>query len=181
MKTFSIFLGVVFALALLLAIMAGGYFLFKYLVELLGALEPQVKTISVIASVVALLFAAIIAGGLKAYRKIENSPNAIDQKRGIYVRLLSYLSDQLRLQMAGNELTADNDLSGFEQRLVLYGSPEVLRAYVNLRRESMNGGRPGQKVASLLNNLVMEMRGDLGQTEWRLKENDLFDLMVGPK
>lgn len=67
MKAISAYMGMFFfGLALLAAFLTGGYYLFKYVASLSGTLEPQLKTLAIIATIVALFCAAIIVSGLKA-------------------------------------------------------------------------------------------------------------------
>lgn len=180
LRTFSTLLGMVFGLALLVALLAGGYFLFKYVVDLFGTLEPQVKTITAIASIVALLSALIIAGGLKARSQKENNLSTTLEKANIYERLIAFRCEQLKRQASGEELVvADSELINLEQRLALHGSPKVITAYVNLRRLAKQEEKLGDEIPELLKKLVLEMRGDLGRTELSLKENDLLDLLRG--
>ena len=83
MKILSSFLGLVFGLALLAALLAGGYFLFRYVADGFATLEPTVATLTAIASVVALLCATIVANGLKARskRRVRSTHHLMSSKR----------------------------------------------------------------------------------------------------
>lgn len=179
MKAFSTFLGIVFGLALLAALLAGGYFLFRYVMDVFATLEPTVATLTAIASVVALLCATIIASGLKARSQKDQGAGMSVEKARIYEQLLALCRGQLRGQEITNELAADDGLVELEQLLALHGSPNVITAYVNLRRQARQEGKQGDEVPAPLNKLVMDMRGDLGRTALNLKENDLLALLLG--
>lgn len=179
MKAFGNLLGVVLGLALLVGFLAGGYYLFNYIVNVFGTLEPQLKTITAIASVVALLCATIIAGGLKARSQKEITSSLIVEKANIYLQLLSLWSKQLNNSLGGEKWPENVELTHLEQLLALYGGSKVITAYVNLRRLVGQELKAGDEVPTLLNTLVTEMRGDLGYTESNLNENDLLDLLLG--
>ncbi|MDD5268359.1 MAG: hypothetical protein PHO08_14730 [Methylococcales bacterium] len=175
MKTFSIFLAMIFGLALLTAFLAGGYFLFKYIANLFDTLEPQVKTLAIIASIVAFFCAAIIASGLKA-----GSRNSVSiEKAALYPRLLVLWSQQLKGSSAGEERGADSEFIGLEQLLALHGSQKVIAAYMNLRKLAGQEEKLGEESNDLLKKLLMEMRADIGRTELNLNKNDLLDLLLG--
>lgn len=92
MNRFSTFLGIIFGLALLSAFLTGGYFLFEYIASLFGTLEPQLKILAIIATIVAFFYAAIIASGLRA--RCTNEGSAV--KANIYERLAIFLADQFK-------------------------------------------------------------------------------------
>jgi hypothetical protein len=179
MKTFSTFLGMIFGLAFLAAFLASGYFLFKYIHNVFDTLNPQVKAIAAIASVVALLCAMIIAGGLKAPNPKEDLSSTTAEKVNIYQPLLSLSRQQLKNLTEDHERIADGELIKLEQRLALHGSSKVIKAYVNFRRATTQEVNTGTGTPTLLHKLVLEMRADLGQTDFNLKESDLHDLLRG--
>jgi len=179
MKAFSTFLGIVFGLALLAALLAGGYFLFRYVVDLFATLEPTVATLTAIASVVALLCAIIVAGGLKTRGQQDQRVGTRVEKTRLYEQLLSFCGEQLQGQKSTEELAADSALVHLRQLLILHGSPKVITAYLDLQRQARQEGKQGDEIPALLNNLVAAMREDLGQTSLNLKENDLLDLLRG--
>lgn len=175
MKIFGTLLGMALGLALLVAFLAGGYFLFKYVANLFGALDPQAETIVMIASTVAFLCAVIVASGLKA-----GSSNAIPPgKINLYQQVLVLWSEQLKGEHGGKEQVVTNNLFKLEQYLALHGSPKVITAYMNLRRSTMQEGKMGDEAHELLKKLLMEMRADIGQTNFNPNTNDLLNLLLG--
>ena len=179
MRIFSTFIGMIFGLALLVVFLAGGYFLFKYIASVFATLEPQVETLAAIASVVAVLCAVIIAEGLKARGQNEHHSIATSEKAKIYERLLFLCCEQLKRHGNRDEPAADAELVKLEQLLALHGSVKIITAYDKLRRLAKRAGKPGDTAPALLSKLLMEMRGDLGRTEFIRKENDLLDLLLG--
>ncbi|GJQ22221.1 hypothetical protein BIY37_12550 [Candidatus Brocadia sapporoensis] len=176
MKAFSTVLGMISGLALLAVLLAGGYFLFKYVVNIFDTLGPQYGTIAAIASIVVVLCAVIIAGGLRARCTNEG----LSVKSNVYERLVVFLSDLLRRNTTGEEGQADEgELIKLEQLLVLYGGPKVITTYLKIRRKIRDEKKEGSETMALLNKLVLAMRADLGRRELNLKEKDILDLLLG--
>ncbi|MDR4498734.1 MAG: hypothetical protein MRK02_12570 [Candidatus Scalindua sp.] len=172
MKAFGTFLGMILGLALL----AGGYFLFKYVVNIFDTLGPQYETIAAIASIVVVLCTVIIAGGLRA--RCTNEGSAV--KTNVYERLAIFLADELRKDRTGEEGLADEgELIKLEQLLVLYGGPKVITTYTQIRRTIRDKKKEGSETMALLNKLVLAMRADLKRRELNLKEKDVLDLLLG--
>jgi hypothetical protein len=178
LRIFSTFLGPLFGLAVLFALLAGGYFLFKYVVGIFATLEPQIETLAAIASVVALLCAVIIAEGLKALGQKDDRSTAAAEKVQLYERLLFLCCEQLKTLGTGDQRIADAELVEIEHRVALHGSAKVISAYVELRRLAKQVGHPGDAISVLVKKLLMEMRRDLGRTEFVRNENDLFDMLL---
>jgi hypothetical protein len=171
LKAFSTFLGMVFGLALLLALLAGGYFLFSYTVDIFGTLEPQLATVTAIASVVVLLSAMIVASGLRSRSSSKSEAASHDEKAQLYRQVLSMTHSW---QPPENEEGSGPEVERLKikQNLALWGSPEVISAYAELERRTLEDG-----VEPLLQKLVMAMRKDLGQTASTIKPDDLRYLM----
>lgn len=171
LKAINKFIGVVIGLALLAALLAGGYFLVRYVVGVFNTLEPQLATFTAIVSVVALLCATIIAGGLKSRDHREQETRT--QKAQLYKQLLS---SSCRWDTSEGEDSREAEVEHLElkQRLALWGSPGVISKYAELervmRQEESDGVQP------LLKQLVMEMRKDLGQTTLNINQDDILYL-----
>ena len=177
-KAFGNFLGVVLGLTLLVAFLAGGYFLFRYIVEVFGELDPAVATLTAIASVVALLCAAIIANGLRGRGQKHQETSIRADKAALYEQLLTLWGERLKRQERKDNPVAEDELLKLERLLALRGSPKVIMAYVELQRLARRKGLSGDGVPELLNKLVMEMRKDLGRGVLNLSDSDVLDLLL---
>ena len=175
MKSSSAFPGTALGLILLFGLMAGAYFLFKYVVGVFAALDPQVETLAWIASVVALFCAVIIAEGLKAGGQDDSILTA--EKLKLYETLLSRCCD--RLSLAGeHQPDASREFARIEQSLALHASPRVVYAYLDLRPLIEQRPRSGDTAAAL-GKLLAEMRADFGATALIRNETDLLDMLLG--
>ena len=162
MKALGAFLGLVFGLALLAGLLAVGYFLFRYVADVFATLEPTVATLTAIASVVALLCAIIVAGGLKTRGQKDQSVGTRVEKTRLYEQLLSVCGKQFQGQKSTEESAADSALINLRQLLILHGSPKVITAYLDLQRQARQEGQQADPVPALLNKLVAAMRNQFG-------------------
>jgi hypothetical protein len=172
-RIFGTVLGSVFGLALLLALVAGGYYLFQYVVSVFAGLDPQVETPAAIATVVALLCAVIIAEGARARGQGVERAREIAERTDTYGRLLCLCGQVGRSSERGDRLAADEELVRLEHILALQGSAKVISAYVKFR----NHAETGTADSTLLNNLLVEMRKDLGRTERIRDQSDFLNLL----
>jgi hypothetical protein len=179
LKIFGTALGTVFGLALLFALLAGAYFLLAYVVGVFAGLGADAGTIAAIASVVAILCAAILAEGLKARGRIDQPAVTVAEKAAVYERLLSLCCGRLGRQGSPDGPAPDAELAKMERLLALHGSTKVISAYVLLRRLAKEEGRPDNAGAPQLKTLAMEMRSDLGRGHSLRKPDELLELLLG--
>ena len=157
MKDFGTALGAVLVVTLLVAITAGGYFFFAYVVRVFGSLEPRVATLAAIASVVAILCAAIIGEGIKA--------------SGQRVLAAAFAAERVRLYERMLAICCADEAAEESERLALaialQGDAKVVAAFVEFRKGD----------AAALTKLVGVMRRDLGRGEFVSGVNvrDLLD------
>lgn len=170
--------GTVFGLALLLGLLAGAYFLFKYVTGVFATLEPQAETLAWVASIVALLCAVIIAEGLKARGQREAEAIAAAEKAGVYQQLLSACCAQWTASDSANGPLRDPELVRIEHALALQGSGKVISAYLDFRRAD-NAGNSQDQTSAPLSRLVQAMRADLGRSDVSRGDADLLELLSG--
>lgn len=143
--------GTVVGLAILLALLAGGYFAFRYTVNVFGALERQTEILAAIAAVTALLCAWIVADGVKSVGTRQAHSREAMLRAKLYEELL-YLCREKR--------ALDAELAKPECALALHGGAKVVAAYAKFR-----GAEKATEDAALLNDLLMEMRTDIGRPQ----------------
>ena len=175
MKTFSTFIGVLFGLAFLTILLTAIYYLYEYVVSLFGSFEPQLKTIMIVVTIVAIFCAVIIASGLRAC----SSNNVSSERIKLYQRLLVLWSERLRHPAEVEGIGKEDGTLGLEQQLALHGSPKVISAYMNLRRAIGKEGKITDDANEMLKKLLIEMRRDIGRSDLNFNKIDLLDLLMG--
>lgn len=176
---FGVMVGIVFMVALLAAVAAGGFFGAKGLLNLFSALEPQVATVTAIISMVALLCAAIIAGGFKWMGRWEKEVQTQAQKAALYEQLVLLWGRKLTLGLKAAESFIEEELHKLEWRVTLHGSVNVLKAYQTLQHHASTLGLRSPEVASSVAKLLLAMRRELGVSSLSLTERDLITLIQG--
>lgn len=174
MRVLGPLLSVIIGLALLAGLLAVSFWLFSYAVGVFGTLEPQLATLTAIASIISILCASIIAGGLKSgFTQGASSGMGID-KAALYKQLLSHMIERLKVDAGAVE----NETIDLEHRLALCGSPKVISAYMEFHRYlDAKKEQQGADVDALLTKLVKEMRADLNRPSLIFYENDLLGLL----
>ena len=175
-NAFGIIFGIVFGLVLLAALAAGGYFAFKFGLDLFGTLEPQIATITAIASMVALLCATIIAGGFKWAGRKEAEVQVRADKSNLYEGISLMWGERLSVGTEGIDQATEGELKKMERLLALRGSTKVVKAYGALQALERTAGLHSLEIPSQFANVLLEMRKDLGQDVQNLTESDLVNM-----
>ena len=142
---------------MLAGLLAGAYFLYRYVTGVFATLDPQIEIVLAVTSIVALLCAVIISEGLKAPGR--NDPAGEPAKT--YERLLLLCCERLREQGHDARQVTEAERSKAEQLLALHGSAKAASAYVEVRR-ALNEGKKDEASAAL-SKLLTQMRKDLGR------------------
>jgi hypothetical protein len=177
MKTLSTFFGVMLGLVLLGAFAAGGYFAIRFGLDLFGTLEPQVATMTAIASVVALLCATIITGGFKWTGRKEAEVQVRADKANLYERISLIWGEKLSHRTKAMDQATEDELQKLERLLILRGNSRVIKAYVALQALEKKTGLQNPEIPSQVAKVLLEMRKDLGQDVLSLNESDLVNVL----
>lgn len=177
MKVLSTLAGLILALGLLLAILAGGYYLFRYSMDTFNMLEPQLATIIAIISLVIIIGCWIIARGLKMAKQQGISTNIFEIKETLYRQLLNQWITRIQQQKI-NVSPDENGFCELEQLLALYSDPKVISVHMELWRLTKQKDQDEQEISMKLVKLVTEMRSDLGSSSMIFKETELAELLL---
>lgn len=177
MKLFGTIFGVVLAVGLFGALAVGGYFALKFVLDLFGTLEPQMATMTAIASVVALLCASIIAGGFKWTGRKEEEVQVKAEKANLYERIVLIWGEKLNNRTKAIEQSMEDELQKLERLLTLRGSSKVIKIYIELQGLEKNAGLQSREIPSQVATLILDMRKDLGQSVLNLHESDLMKVL----
>src|SRR5215468_9758755 len=165
--------GTAFGLALLAALAVGGYLLLEYVGGAFTSLDPPLRTLAAIGSVVVLLSAVIVGEGLKA--RGARDPQAHASKILCYEGVLAACCEQSQRPRA--DAQGQPELAETERALSLHGGSRVISAYLNLRRATHDDA--AQEIrAGLVKRVIAEMRHDLGSRDLITKESDLLELLI---
>ena len=174
MKTFTTITGVLLGVALLLVLLAGGFFLFRHLIGLFNTLDPTIATVTAIASMVALLCAVIIRGGVNG---VSRNDATLPERLKLYEQLLCAQCERLKIKQKRQDGVSDDERNRGERLLTLQGSPAVIASYAALQQLSTQAGVEQAVIVAQLAKLVLDMRKDLGQGVSNLPQQDILTLL----
>jgi hypothetical protein len=180
MKVLSQTIALLLGLALLAALGLGGYRIANYIVDLFTSLDFQVARITAIASVVALLASIIIARGVRASGKQNQTAAPVGEKTNTYRLLIDFWYERLGQSCGADDRTSirsSEELRTLERSLALYGSPSVIKAHITLRALERDCGANGPEVKLQFAKVLVAMRKDLGSQTAGLSPEDLQQLL----
>lgn len=178
----SVLLGLV-SLALLAA---GAFFALRAVLRTITSLDTGVATALVTAATTVLV--AIVTTFFGRYLERRQAAERAQQERRIpvyedFIKGLLQLFGATVAPAQRTEMTEDRVmavLGEFTEKVMVWGSDEVLRAWVDYRYSAMQGPSDDDPQAVLysLEDLLLAFRKDLGLSNKRLKRADLLKLWV---
>jgi hypothetical protein len=171
-----------FIVSLILVISLGyvAYLIIAYLIGLISVIDKQVAASIIVASgtVLAAVGAALYVQRRTKEREIFEAHRP--QKIEVYKQFMEAISDVLRKskdgQMDSPEYTKSLEefFINFTRDLIVWGSPSVIRSYENFRL----GSSSSPNVLLLVDDVLREIRGDLGNSNVGIKRGDLIKLFL---
>jgi membrane protein required for beta-lactamase induction len=180
MKFLSKTLLVLFTLAVLGTLGVTGYRILKFLVELVGSVDSQVAAVAAVASVMALLVATTVAYNIRLLGKQGKTHQLHAEKAATYHLFVDAWEALLRQGGSSEDRNPNkvpDDLLALDRLLILYGSPDVLKAHGMLRALEHELGARNPQVRLQFARVLMEVRKDLGLQTQGLLAEDLLRLL----
>lgn len=174
MKTLTLLFSTVLGIVLLGALAAGGYWGITFVASRFSELEPQAAVLTTIASMTAVLCAALVFRGLAQVSQKEIKTQMRLEKANLYERILLLWDTKLRGRPAGVDPSVEDELQQLAQLLTLRGSPKVIKTYCELYALERASGLYSPDLPARLVTVQMEMRKDLGLPTQDLKAEDFL-------
>lgn len=158
----------------------GGYYALKYIIGIFARMEFRIAALTMFATV-ALLAALIIARSIRRASGQNGANQLHAEKAATYQFFIDLWQDLIR-QGDGSEGQGPHKLSEelqiLDRRLILYGSPSVIKAHTVLRGlVGANAFRnPDLKIQ--LAKALIEIRKDLGSRTWGFASGELEKLLT---
>lgn len=181
MNAITTIFGLVFGLTVLAVLAAWGYLAFNRGLDLFGTLEPQVATITTIASMVAVFCATIVVGGFKWMGRKKQEVAVRAERANLYEKLMLIWGEKLTLSPKAPDSSVVEELRKLERLLTLRGSANVLKTYLALQRQANTAGLHNPELTSCIAKLILDMRRDLGVSVVNVNERDLTAVLQGGK
>ena len=142
---------------------------------------------TVVAAIVAGLFAfggALFAFWKERSRTIREAHRA--RKIEIYQQFIDLIFEMVRRKVAGaggdvgymQQPEFQHRMIDFKMGLLVYGAPEVIKAYVDFQKGSQHTEGTNIEVLAKVEKLLLAIRKDIGLSNFALKPGDLHRLYV---
>jgi len=178
MKLLSNTLSVLLSLALLAALGFGIFVGFQAVTNFFADLNKPLAAILATASVVVLLSAVIVAGGIRRAMKRESDQQLRAERAAVYGRFIETLQQSISQRDLDTGKTRAFS-QALKKDMILWASNSVLKQFAALQKIARELWLQDQEFLAQVEKVLLEMRQDLGQTNWGLKERDVLDLLQG--
>lgn len=185
-KILSIFHTLIGLIAFLL-IAWGFYELSKYFLDIFSQLSKDVAaSIIAAASTVLISVGSIIVSKLYERRK-EIRKEHREKKVPVYEELISFLLKVFLAEKAGRKKLSEKEITiflmDFTEKIIVWGSDEVIKSFQKFREETMRipinkDEVPHIKSMFYLEDLMLEIRKDLGHKNKDFKKGDVLSLFI---
>jgi len=175
---------VALAILLLVCITIGIYFLLRQIWLGFSLLQKDVAAAIVAASGTVLIsvLSLIISKRWERMKEIQQEHRR--KKIPIYEEFIQFWFKVLFSQQAGSQQVSEKEitkfLSDFTQKLILWGSDEVLRDFSNFRVRfaNINPDKPPIDIMFEFEKLLYDIREDTGHKNRNLKRGDILALFI---
>lgn len=168
-------------LFIIAVISVGAYFAISYLIGLILALDKQISATIIATSGTILTAVATLVFTQYLSKKREileaHRPNKIQA----YKRFMELMISVLKKIKKDNNILEDGKLPedlqdlyfALQSDMIIWGAPNVLRAYQNFRAQP-----PKDNILFVIDDVLQEIRKDLGHKKGNLKRGDLIKLFL---
>jgi len=171
-------------LAIIAVVIIGAIVAVRYLLGVLTSLDSDlaVAIIAAAATVLVSVLSVVLGNIYEAREQVQREHR--EKKIPVYEDLIAFLFRVLLGVKTGSAPTEEDMLkfmSEFNQRAMVWGSDEVLAAWIKWRRAAINSSSPGTQPLELVflyEELILAIRRDLGHKNSGLKRGDILALFV---
>ena len=160
----------------------GTYFVIKYFIGLILSLDKQISATIIATSGTILTAVATLVFSQNLSKKREISEVHRPNKIKAYKFFMQMMIDILRRVKKDDKFLEDGKLPEdlqelffeLQSEMIVWGSPNVIKAYQTFRAQSVSGAN----VLLAVDNVLQEIRKDLGHSNKDLKRGDLIKLFL---
>jgi hypothetical protein len=182
MKLFGHTLALLIGLALLGALGVSGYFALKVVIGLFVSMDSEVAAVISIASFVMLMAALIMVSSIRQATKQHQANRLQAQKAAAYQLFIAVWGDIIQ-EGGGTEDQSlsklSEELKALDRRLILYGSPVLIKAHTGLQTLHRQNGLRSSNATSQFAGALLAVRRELGSETRGLTAEELQQLLLG--
>jgi hypothetical protein len=178
MKEPSPFRDVAVGIITLAAVAFGLYLLVAALIDKLASIEGDLSKTLVTSSVTVIIAVFTLVGGKLYEQRLKIREDIRARKIPVYEKQIETFFAVFMGDKIGGRKLSERELAkaftAFSEKLIVWGSSEVIQAWVKFRTTKMDGTE-GLKV---MQDLFLAIRKDLGNDASKLKNHELLRLFV---
>jgi hypothetical protein len=164
------------SLAALAALIFGAY---KFITLMAETINPTV-TVAVLTMMGS---AASLSLGKYIEKSREIEKEIREKKIPIYSEFIDFLFRVLRMSKEGNDMDEAEMIAfmlKFNQTLMVWGSDEVMRAWIQFRTLSTADDSPGKalKIAKSIASIILAIRSDIGHSNVNIDERGILSTFI---
>jgi len=180
MGNFSGVLAILLILALLAAVVIGGYATLQFAIPRLVSLDPQVATVTLVGVATLLVISSTIASAIRGAKRKEAKSRLQAQRAVVYERCIHQWTGLLQHRKPNlfESESVKQAIASLNSALVLWGSSQVLKEYAALYRLVRDGAWDDAGLPASIEKIVLYMRQDLEQSNVGIPTGALLHLFV---
>lgn len=173
-------------------ILAGIYFLAKFIWHQFISLDDQVAAAIITTGTTVIISVIVVVVGKYLEKQKEIEQQHRDKKAEIYEKFMEGLfgflgitsqTSQIRTKKGGvnlrSEIELKNMLEEFSRKIILWGGDEVIKEYAEFRRAgSQKNAKNDYNILFGLEEILFKIRKDLGHSNRGLERKDLLALFI---
>jgi hypothetical protein len=172
-------------LLLLVVVFVGMFFAAKWLIGGLAALDEKVSAGLITASATVVVAVVSLLASKHLEMKTTIRAKLREKKEPTYKELIDFIFDVTFAQKLGREMLSEKQMMEFMAKttrdLVIWGSPEVVKAFSNFKQVSQGGQGSADLTSRLMfgiEDIFRAIRKDLGHGDLLLQRGDILRLYI---
>ncbi len=167
----------IMVIGFLVASAYGLYYAAQYVLGVFAGLEAVQKTFLFTAAFTLLLSAAMIAASLRSIGRRMQNRRLQEEKLAVYGNLIYAWRALVCAPQRPIQPEEEQILHDIESHLILVAGPRVLRQYHRLKEIQREDDLQSQDVFAELEKVILEIRRDIGYTDWSYKNSHLISVL----
>lgn len=175
-------INVILGLSLIAGLVYGLYSIVNYLIDILASLQQEVSA-TIIAGMVTIIVSILsITIGKYYERKMVIEKELREKKIPMYEEFIKFFLNVFLAEKTKDKEMSEDEMvdffNKFTQKLLVWGSDEVVSQWSNYRRKSGKNPHDTAKTMFEFEKLLLAIRKDTGHANKNIKLGDLLGLFI---
>lgn len=167
---------------LIISLVYGLYSIVNYLISILASLQQEVSA-TIIAGMVTIIVSILsITIGKYYERKMVIEKELREKKIPMYEEFIEFFLNMFLSKKIKDKEMSDDEMNNFfnkfTQKLLVWGSDEVISQWSNYRRKVLKNPQDTEKTMFEFEKLLLAIRKDTGHANKNINQGDLLGLFI---